>query len=58
MKPPRDQSAKDIDARIRKELLIAAKRLRDNKIFRATYRRWLIAAGLILLILGVRTFGP
>ncbi|MCB1122055.1 MAG: hypothetical protein KJT03_10930, partial [Verrucomicrobiae bacterium] len=53
---PGDKNAKLIDARIRKELLVAASRLRENKIYRANIRRWLIASGVIFLVLVARTF--
>ena len=55
---PQDKAARSIDPRIRKELLSAAKRFRESKLFRAGSRRWLIASGLTLLILGIRTFWP
>ncbi len=55
---PQDKEARSIDPRIRKELLAAAKRLRENRLYRASSRRWLIAAGIILLILGTRTIWP
>jgi hypothetical protein len=58
MNIPQDKAARSIDPRIRKELLAAAKRIRENKIFRASSRRWLIASGLIFLVLVIRTFRP
>jgi hypothetical protein len=58
MKLPIDNRAKQIDPRIRKELYLATKRLRENKIYKANVRRLLIASGITVLILGIRTFWP
>ena len=55
---PQEPSARHIDPRIRKELLAAAKRLRENKLYRQSSRRWLMASGVALVILIIRTFWP
>jgi len=49
---------KTIDPRIRKELLMAAHRLKENKANRLGTRRWLIASGLAVLILILRLIFP
>ncbi len=58
MNYPTDKNAHYIDPRIRKELTAAAKRLRDIKVYRGNLRRWLIASGIAILILGFSTFWP
>lgn len=47
-----------IDPRIRKELMNAARRFQENKIYRANIRRWLIASGVVIVILALSAFWP
>ncbi|MCZ6672776.1 MAG: hypothetical protein O7C75_07545 [Verrucomicrobia bacterium] len=54
MSAKKDIDPRSIDPRIRKELIFAARQLKDNKVNRAGARRWLIASGLALVILGLR----
>ena len=49
---------RSIDPRIRKELLIAAHRLKEIRAHRKGTRRWLIASALALVVLGLRFTVP
>ncbi len=49
---------KRIDPRIRKELLITAHRLKENKVYIAGAKRWLVASVLALIVLGIRFTVP
>jgi hypothetical protein len=50
--------SKTIDPRIRKELLMAGNRLKENKANRLGARRWLYASGLAVVVLVLRLFFP
>ncbi len=54
MKFSKSNKADRVDPRLKKELLEAAHRLRDNQLFRRKISRWCIAAVLVGLSIGLR----